>query len=62
MLPFPKQGHSFLKNNMIGYFVVDTGFLSEGRPRWLLVVSGDSARIHGETTENSARFFNVLGV
>ena len=32
MLPFPKQGHSFLKNNMIGYFrlsVVNTGFPSE---------------------------------
>ena len=27
-----------------------------------LVVTGDSARIQDETTENSAWFFNVLGV
>ena len=31
-------------------------------PRRRLVVTGDSARIHDETTENSAWFFNVLGV
>ena len=31
-------------------------------PRRLLVVTGDSARIQDETTENSAWFFNVLGI
>ena len=31
-------------------------------PRRRLVVTGDSARKHDETTENSAWFFNVLGV
>ena len=31
-------------------------------PRRRLVVTGDSARIQDETTENSAWFFNVLGV
>ena len=31
-------------------------------PRRRLVVMGDSARIQDETTENSAWFFNVLGV
>ena len=31
-------------------------------PRRRLVVTGDSARIQVETTENSAWFFNVLGV
>ena len=31
-------------------------------PRRRLVVTGDSARIRDETTENSAWFFNVLGV
>ena len=31
-------------------------------PRRRLVVTGDSARIQYETTENSAWFFNVLGV
>ena len=31
-------------------------------PRRRLVVKGDSARIQDETTENSAWFFNVLGV
>ena len=31
-------------------------------PRRRLVVRGDSARIQDETTENSAWFFNVLGV
>ena len=31
-------------------------------PRRLLVVTGDSARIQDETTENSAWFFNVHGV
>ena len=35
--------------------------LSDG-PRRRLVVTGDSARIQDETTENSAWFFNVLGV
>ena len=30
-------------------------------PRRRLVVTGDSARIQDETTENSAWFFNVLG-
>ena len=30
--------------------------------RGRLVVTGDSARIQDETTENSAWFFNVLGV
>ena len=31
-------------------------------PRRRLVVTGESARIQDETTENSAWFFNVLGV
>ena len=31
-------------------------------PRRQLVVTGDSERIQDETTENSAWFFNVLGV
>ena len=31
-------------------------------PRRRLVVTGDSARIQDGTTENSAWFFNVLGV
>ena len=31
-------------------------------PRRRLVVTGDSARIQDESTENSAWFFNVLGV
>ena len=31
-------------------------------PRRRLVVTGDSARIQDETTENSAWFFNVFGV
>ena len=31
-------------------------------PRRRLVVTGDSARIQDETTENSAWFFNVLSV
>ena len=31
-------------------------------PRRRLVVTADSARIQDETTENSAWFFNVLGV
>ena len=31
-------------------------------PRRRLVVTGDSVRIQGETTEISAWFFNVLGV
>ena len=31
-------------------------------PRRRLVVTGDSARIQDETAENSACFFNVLGV
>ena len=31
-------------------------------PRRQLVVTGDSAKIQDETTENSAWFFNVLGV
>ena len=31
-------------------------------PRGRLVVTGDSARIQDETTENSVWFFNVLGV
>ena len=31
-------------------------------PRRRLVVTGDSARIQDETTENIAWFFNVLGV
>ena len=31
-------------------------------PRRRLVVTGDSARIQDETTENSACFFNGLGV
>ena len=31
-------------------------------PRRRLVVTGDSARIQDETTENSAWFFSVLGV
>ena len=31
-------------------------------PRRRLVVTGDCARIQDETTENSAWFFNVLGV
>ena len=31
-------------------------------PRRQLVVTGDSARIQDETTENSAWFFNVLSV
>ena len=31
-------------------------------PRRRLVVTGDSAKIQDETTENSAWFFNVLGV
>ena len=31
-------------------------------PRGRLVVMGDSARIQDETAENSAWFFNVLGV
>ena len=31
-------------------------------PRRRLVVTGDSARIQDETTENSAWFFNVLGI
>ena len=31
-------------------------------PRRRLVVMGDSARIQDKTTENSAWFFNVLGV
>ena len=31
-------------------------------PRRRLVVTGDSARIQDETAENSAWFFNVLGV
>ena len=31
-------------------------------PRRRLVVTGDSARIQDETTENSTWFFNVLGV
>ena len=31
-------------------------------PRRRLVVTGDSARIQDETTENSGWFFNVLGV
>ena len=35
--------------------------LSDAPRRWL-VVTGDSARIQDETTENSAWFFNVLGV
>ena len=29
-------------------------------PKRMLVVNGDSARIQDETTESSARFFNVL--
>ena len=31
-------------------------------PRRRLVVTGDNTRIQDETTENSAWFFNVLGV
>ena len=31
-------------------------------PRRRLIVTGDSARIQDEATENSAWFFNVLGV
>ena len=49
--------------NLIDYFclfIVATGCPSDPR-RWL-VVTGDSARIQDETTENSAWFFNVLGV
>ena len=43
-------------------FIVATGCPSERRPRRRLVVTGDSARIQDETTENSAWFFNMLGV
>ena len=35
--------------------------LSDAPRRWL-VVTGDSARIQDETVENSAWYFNVLGV
>ena len=40
-------------------FIVVTGC---NAPRGRLVVTGDSARIQDETSENSAWFFNVLGV
>ena len=40
-------------------FIV-TDYLSDA-PRRRLVVTGDSARIQDETTENSAWFFNLLG-
>ena len=43
-------------------FIVATSCPSEQRPQRRLVVTGDSARIQDETTENSAWFFNVLGV
>ena len=51
---------------LIDYFFVylsslPVAHLSDG-PRRRLVVTGDSARIQDETTENSAWFFNVLGV
>ena len=44
-------------------FIVATSRRSQqGPPGRRLVVTGDSARIQAETTENSAWFFNVLGV
>ena len=43
-------------------FIVATGYHLSNAPRRRLVVTGDSARIQDETTENSAWFFNVLGV
>ena len=46
----------------IRLFIVATGCPSQRRPRRWLAVTGDSARIQDETTENSAWFFNVLGV
>ena len=51
---------------LVGYFhvfIVATGCPSERHPpKRQLVVTGDSARIQDETTENSNWFFNVLGV
>ena len=57
----------FAVNDMkfLGYFhlfIVATGCPSERRPQKTLVVTGNSERIQDETTENSAWFFNVLGV
>ena len=57
-----------LQKNYIDYLIIfvylsslPVAHLSEA-PRRRLVVTGDSARIQDETTENSAWFFNVLGV
>ena len=43
-------------------FIVATGCPSERRPQKTVSCYGGSARIQEETTENSAWFFNVLGV
>ena len=43
-------------------FIIATGCPSEQRPQKTVVITGDSARIQEETTENSAWFFNVLDV
>ena len=42
--------------------IVATGCPYDGRPRRRLVVTGDSARIQGETTDISDWFSNVIGI
>ena len=53
----------WLENLIISVYLssLQVAHLSDA-PRRLLVVTGESARIQDETTENSAWFFNVLGV
>ena len=60
-----RRRRHFNPRNKLGYFrlfIVATGCPLERRPRRRLVVTGDSARIQSETTENSAWFFSVLSV
>ena len=63
---FPFQSN--LKSGLCSYLVISVYFSSlpvahlSDAPRRGLVVTGDSARIQDETTENSAWFFNMLGI
>ena len=58
-----KLAHFMISGLVISVYLssLPVAHLSDA-PRRRLVVTGDSARIQDETTESSARFFNVLDV
>ena len=63
------QGYKFMSSYKQKIDLIISVYLSSlpvahlsDAPSRRLVVTGDSARIQDETTENSAWFFNVLGV